>query len=60
MARIINRLNPLKVKALDTPGLHADGNGLYLSVTKTGAKSWALIYRWRNKRVELGLGPVRA
>ena len=60
MARIINRLNPLKVKALDTPGLHADGNGLYLSVTKTGAKSWALIYRWRNKRVELGLGPARA
>ena len=60
MARTINRLNPLKVKALDAPGLHADGNGLYLSVGKTGAKSWALVYRWRNKRVELGLGPARA
>ncbi|QGN54162.1 site-specific integrase [Novosphingobium sp. Gsoil 351] len=60
MARTINRLNPLKVKALDAPGLHADGNGLYLSVSKTGAKSWALVYRWRNKRVELGLGPARA
>jgi len=38
-------------------GLHADGGGLYLQVTKAGAKSW--IYRFTlNKRTrDMGLGP---
>jgi integrase len=53
-------LNPLAVRRLEKPGLHADGNGLYLSVSKTGAKSWAYVYTRANKRVELGLGPIHA
>ncbi|MDP9412725.1 MAG: tyrosine-type recombinase/integrase [Pseudomonadota bacterium] len=38
------------------PGLHADGNNLYLSVTATGAKSWRIIYTRGGKRTELGIG----
>lgn len=60
MARQVNRLSVLKVRALNEPGLHADGNGLYLSVSKTGSKSWVLIYKRNGKRTELGLGPVHA
>jgi len=46
------------------PGLHSDGGGLYLSVSKTGSKSWA--YIWvkknkttnKNKRRQMGLGSL--
>ena len=58
MARLIRRLNPLQVKNLEKPGLHADGNGLYLSISPKGSKSFRLIYRWKGKRTELGLGSV--
>jgi integrase len=60
VARNINRLNTLKLRSLAEPGLHADGNGLYLSVSKTGSRSWTLIYRRNGKRTELGLGPFPA
>jgi integrase len=58
MARLVNRLNPLKIKSLNESGLHADGNGLYLSVSPTGSKSYRLIYKWQGRRTELGLGPA--
>lgn len=60
MARTTHRLNPLAVRQQRKPGLHADGNGRYLSVSKTGAKSFAYIYNRNKKRIELGLGPVHA
>lgn len=60
MAKTTHRLNPLAVRRLEKSGLHADGNGLYLSVSKTGAKAWVYIYTRAKKRVELGLGPVHA
>lgn len=56
MARKINRLSARRVTAICKPGLHADGNGLYLSVSASGSKSWRLIYQIRGKRRELGLG----
>ena len=31
-------------------GFHLDGNGLYLQVTKTGAKSWLFRYQLHGKR----------
>lgn len=40
------------------PGYHADGDGLYLQVTGTGARSWILRYQLAGKRREMGLGPV--
>ncbi|MDD9987936.1 MAG: integrase arm-type DNA-binding domain-containing protein [Spirochaetaceae bacterium] len=38
------------------PGHHIDGNGLYLYVQSTGARSWIQRLVIRGKRCELGLG----
>ena len=54
----LNRLSPRTVATLAKPGLHADGGGLYLSVTDTGAKSWRFIWRVGGKRREMGLGAL--
>ena len=40
------------------PGHHIDGNGLYLYVQPTGARSWIQRLVIRGKRCELGLGSV--
>lgn len=60
MARGNNRLSARRVQTESRPGRHADGQGLYLMVSETGAKRWALIYsrggRGAAKRSELGLG----
>lgn len=56
MARQINRLSPRGVSSLQTPGLHADGGGLYLQIGPTGAKSWSFVFQWRGKRKQMGLG----
>jgi integrase len=56
VARQINRLNARRVDTLKQPGLHADGNGLYLAVSESGAKSWRLILTRKKQRRELGLG----
>ncbi|MEI7970726.1 MAG: integrase arm-type DNA-binding domain-containing protein [Betaproteobacteria bacterium] len=37
-------------------GVHADGDGLYLQVSKTGAKSWIYRYQIDGRRREMGLG----
>jgi integrase len=69
VARQINRLSSRTVATVKTPGLHADGLGLYLRVDKpranivtgednTGSKRWAFIFQWRGKRTEMGLGSV--
>jgi integrase len=58
MAKSINRLSPLQVKRLAEPGLYPDGGNLYLSVSRTGAKSWRIIYVKSGKRVELGIGAL--
>ena len=52
------RLTAQGVRALDTPGLHGDGNGLYLKVRANGAKQWIQRIVIRDKRTDLGLGPV--
>ena len=58
MAKNINRLGARTVATLTAPGLHHDGAGLYLNVTPSGSKSWRLIYRFKQKRCELGLGTL--
>ncbi|MBP7991101.1 MAG: integrase arm-type DNA-binding domain-containing protein [Rhodocyclaceae bacterium] len=60
MAKITNKLTPQKIKALNTPGYHLDGAGLYLQVTKAGAKSWVYQYTINGKRREMGLGALVA
>jgi integrase len=56
MAREINKLSARTVDTLTEPGRHSDGGGLYLSVTKTGARRWVFLYRWKGKPTEMGLG----
>ena len=41
------------------PGRHGDGNGLYLVVKPTGAKSWILRVQKDGKRRDVGLGSFR-
>ncbi|MDB5522719.1 MAG: Integrase [Rhizobium sp.] len=54
MAR--NKLSEAKIKALVQPGIHGDGDGLWLRVQKSGSRNWIFIYRRGDKRHEIGLG----
>lgn len=58
MARPVNRLSALKIQKLTEPGMHADGDGLYLRVDPAGAKRWVFVFQWQGKRKEMGLGPL--
>ena len=49
------KLTADKVKAI-AEGTHADGGGLYLQVTDTGAKSWLYRYQIAGRRRWMGLG----
>lgn len=51
------RLSARQVATLGE-GYHADGGGLYLQVTASGARSWIFRYSLRSRRREMGLGPV--
>ena len=53
----MGRLTARQVQTLGA-GYHADGDGLYLQVTPSGARSWILRYQLAGKRREMGLGPV--
>ena len=63
MARQTKRLSSRTVATLNKPGRHADGDGLYLTIDRSGAKRWAFIFRWKalgqsgpGKLKEMGLG----
>jgi integrase len=60
MARVIGRLTALKASRTVKPGMYADGGGLYLQVTGTGAKSWIYRYMLRGREREMGLGSLSA
>jgi len=47
------------VEELQTPGRHADGNGLYLYIDPSGARRWIWRGRIHGKRSDLGLGSAR-
>lgn len=49
-------LSARQVQTTKTPGYFADGNGLYLQVTPTGAKTWIFRYAIRGRRRDMGLG----
>jgi integrase len=57
MARQTERLSALKVEKTSKPGMYADGGGLYLRVTPTGAKNWVLRYMLDSRPRWMGLGP---
>lgn len=60
MPRIYQRLTARKVATLTEPGLYADGDGLYLQITKGGVKSWIYRFRHDGRRSDMGLGPLRS
>src|SRR5262245_46405836 len=57
MARTINRLTDVQVRSAK-PGMHADGGGLYLRVTDTGAKGWVFRYAVNGRERYYGLGSL--
>ncbi|NLZ43194.1 MAG: integrase arm-type DNA-binding domain-containing protein [Comamonadaceae bacterium] len=44
------------VRAIRRPGYHAIGDGLYLQVSASGARSWIFRYSHGGRRREMGLG----
>ncbi|WP_267414329.1 MULTISPECIES: site-specific integrase [unclassified Sphingomonas] len=56
MGRAFNRLSAREAATLKAPGRHADGGGLYLRISPSGARSWAFMYVSDGRRTELGLG----
>lgn len=58
MARIIEKLSPLRISKMKKPGYHGDGAGLWLQISKTGAKSWIFRFTLMGRQREMGLGPA--
>jgi hypothetical protein len=59
MARKINRLNARAVATIAKHGRHADGGGLYLSISPNGGRRWVFLFRWHGKPTEIGFGSAR-
>ena len=59
MARKINRLNARAVATITEHGRHADGGGLYLSISPNGGRRWVFLFRWHGKPTEIGFGSAR-
>lgn len=59
MARKINRLNARAVATATKHGRHADGGGLYLSISPNGGRRWVFLFRWHGKPTEIGFGSAR-
>ena len=53
--RKLNQLTDRTIPTLGS-GLHTDGNGLLLQVTRSGARSWILRTLIHSKRRDMGLG----
>jgi integrase len=49
-------LTPAKVRRLKQPGMHADGNCLFLRIEPTGSRRWVLRLMMRGRRFDMGLG----
>lgn len=58
MARSINRLSARAVNTVTVRGLHADGGGLYLQVSRFDTKSWIFRFTMNKKTRDMGLGPL--
>ena len=69
MARKINRLSARAVSTITRPGRHADGAGLYLSISPAkamedekdegGGRRWVFIFKRGGKSREMGLGSAK-
>jgi hypothetical protein len=59
MGREMNRLSARRVETMREPGRHADGGGLYVSISTNGGRRWVFFYKWRGKQTEMGLRSAR-
>src|SRR5262245_2996649 len=59
MAKQINRLSAADVIKKTEPGMYADGDGLYLQISKWQTKAWILRYQLAKTPRWMGLGSVR-
>jgi Arm DNA-binding domain len=59
MVRRINRLSARAAATLMKHGRHADGGGLYLSISPNGGRRWVFLFRWHGKPTEIGFGSAR-
>lgn len=51
-------LSARQVSTIKTPGMFADGAGLYLQVTGSGAKTWIFRFQIAGRRRDMGLGAL--
>jgi hypothetical protein len=58
MARSHRQLTVLSVTRKKQAGYYSDGDGLYLQITSSGAKSWLYRYMLAGRRREMGLGSL--
>jgi len=56
--RVCYRLSAAKVASLTEAGRHADGDNLYLRISRDGHKTWGFRYRRHGRERMAGLGPV--
>lgn len=54
----LHRLTAMRVAKEVDPGYYADGGGLYLQISPSGARSWIFMYKLSGRRREMGLGPL--
>ena len=63
MARQLKRLTARTVAVMTKPGRHADGQNLYLTISRTDAaisKRWTFMFSFAGKQREAGFGPAAA
>jgi integrase len=56
MGKAVKKLSARAVATVAEPGRHSDGEGLYLNVTPSGARSWLFMWKKDGRRREMGLG----
>lgn len=59
MPRLVDRLTEQAIKSISAPGLHADGDGLFLQIGASGARSWIFRFSIHGKARDMGLGSAR-
>jgi integrase len=57
MARVLNRLSDVAVRAKKRRGYSADGGNLYLRVAPGGSKGWIFRFSMAGRTRDVGLGP---
>lgn len=55
----MGKLNALSIQRATEPGLYSDSNGLYLQISRSGAKSWIFRFMMNKRARAMGLGPIQ-